>query len=242
MRQRNEHDALCRDIGGAIDESGQARATDFATLWRIFTNHVKRLDGAVLILDALDECQDARSLIQGLKSISSEGFIKVIVTSRKEAHLVKQLKAGLCLDVSPEDISDDIHAFILAKVAKSPRLSNPLIRELVIQKLSDGHFGMFLWVYLMFKELKSCYSVAQVRKTLAQLPKGLDGIYETILLRLEQNLRRPQLDLCSKVLTLVVTAIVRNVGSARIFDADERLASFDIDGVEASINSTLSDR
>ena len=164
----------------------------------------------MIILDALDECQDPQSLVRGLKSISSESSIKVIVTSRKEPHLYKQLNAGLSLDIGPDDISSDIHAFIIAKVSKSPRLSNPSIRELVVRTLSHGHHGMFLWVYLMLKELKSCYSVAQVQGTLGKLPKGLDGIYSTILARLVQNLRPPKLDLCCKILTLVVTAIVRS--------------------------------
>ena len=209
MKQRDGHESLGNEIGAAIDRSGQPKATTYSTIWQLFAAHVKGLRDSVIILDALDECQDPQTLVQGLKSISRENSTKVIVTSRKEAHLDKLLSNGLCFDIGPEDVSADIHAFVMAKVAKSPRLSNPVIRELVIQKLSDGHHGMFLWVYLMIKELKSCYSVAQIQETLSRLPKGLDGIYNTILGRLIHNLRRPQLDLCSKVLTLVVTAIVR---------------------------------
>lgn len=66
---------------------------------------------------------------------------------------------------------------------------------------------MFLWVYLMLKELKSCFSVTQVQSVLANLPKGLDGIYKTILQRLRDNLSAASLDLCYKVLTWVVSAI-----------------------------------
>ena len=208
FRQQDEQRSLGHDIDTAIDQSGQAKAIVYSTLWQLFATHVKGSRNTVIILDALDECQDTQSLIHGLKSISRETSTKVRVTSRKEAHLDKQLNAGLCLEINPEDVNADIHAFVLAKVTKSPRLFNPLIREMVIQRLSDGHHGMFLLVYLMLKELKSCYSVVQVQRTLAKLPQGLDGVYSTILQRLVQNLRRPQLDLCSKILTLVVTAIV----------------------------------
>ena len=219
MTNRDGHESLGLDIGTAIDKSGQPKATTFSVLWQLFAAHIKGLQNSVIILDALDECQDPHSLIQSLKSISRERSTKVILTSRKEAHLDKQLRAGLFLDIGPEDVSADIHAFVTAKVRKSPRLSNSSIRELVIQRLSDGHHGMFLWAYLMLKELKSCYSVAQVQGTLARLPKGLHGIYSTILERLASNLRRPQLDLCSKVLTIVVTAIVRNRASFAYFQS-----------------------
>jgi hypothetical protein len=115
----------------------------------------------------------------------------------------------MSIAITPEDINADIDAFIAAKVSASPRLSRSLVRDLVISKLSNAHNGMFLWVYLVLKELKSCFSVAQVQEALVQLPKGLDGIYESIILRLQTTLRSPTLDLCSKVLTWVVSAIVR---------------------------------
>ena len=166
-----EHGSLSHEIGRAIDESGQPKAKAYSLLWQIFATHIHKLRRVFIILDALDECQDPRSLIHGLQSISREKSIKVVVTSRREAHLDKQLSGGLHIDITPEDISADIHAFVLAKVSKSPRLSNPSIREFVIRRLSEGHDGMFLWVYLTLKELKTCYSVAEVRENLAKLPK-----------------------------------------------------------------------
>ncbi len=114
------------------------------------------------------------------------------------------------MKITPEDIKADIDAFVEAKVLASPRLSQPLVRDLVISKLSSSHNGMFLWVYLMLKELKSCFSVVQVQKTLVQLPKGLDGIYESILQRLRDTLSTSTLDLGTKVLTWVVSAVVRS--------------------------------
>ena len=206
--QQGKQEPLAHEIIEAIDQSGQGKATAYSTLWQLFASHVNDRGHCAIILDALDECQNPQYLIQGLKSISRNNSAQVIVTSRKEAHLDKQLNDGLFLYIGPDDVSADIHAFVMAKITKSPRLSNPLVQDLVIQRLSEAHDGMFLWVYLMLKELKACYSITQLRGTLTKLPKGLDGIYNTILERLIQNLRSPQLDLCSKILTLVITAIV----------------------------------
>ena len=67
---------------------------------------------------------------------------------------------------------------------------------------------MFLWVYLTLKEHKSCFSVTQVQSVLANLPKGLDGIYRSILRRLRDELPIASFNLCYKALTCVASAVV----------------------------------
>ena len=200
--------ALAADIEQALDRSGKRQAVDFGPTWAIFADHVKYIRPVLIVLDALDECQDSEQLLQALKSLSISGSIKIIATSRKEAHIFRRLRSNISLEVTAENINSDIAAYIEAKVVGSPRLSNSMVRDRVVTRLSTGHSGMFLWVYLMLKELKSCFSVTQVRHVLANLPKGLDGIYQSILQRLRDNLPAACFDLCHKVLTWVVSAIV----------------------------------
>ena len=199
---------LTADIEQALDKSGKRQAVDFAPIWANFSDNLACISPALIVIDALDECQDSEQLIQGFKSILPSDFIKVIVTSRKEAHLFTQLRSDLSLEITAEDINCDIVAYVETKVLGSPRLSHTLVRDRVIARLSTGHSGMFLWVYLMLKELKSCFSVAQVQVVLGSLPQGLDGIYQRILQRLRDNLPSASLDLCYKVLTWVVSALV----------------------------------
>ena len=175
-------DSLSNDLGHALDKSGQRRAVNFMTMWQLFSDHVGRTHPTIIILDALDECQDPQSLIQGLKSIATKDTVKIITTSRKEAHIDKEMGAGLTLEITPEDINADIAAFAEAKVSTSTRLSHPLVRDLVLQRLSNAHGGMFLWVYLMLKELKSCFSLSHVQETLRKLPKGLVRTFWSIAL------------------------------------------------------------
>lgn len=208
IKHQNATKSLNDDLGFALDRSGQQRAVNFSVLWQLFSTHVQTLTAAKIILDALDECQDPSQLIQCLKELSRLRSVKVIVTSRKEPHLHNELNNISSIDITPEDIDADIVAFVEAKVDASSRLSHPLVRDLVITKLCNAHDGMFLWVYLMLKELKSCFSMAQVQDALAKLPTGLDGIYKSILQRLQATLTRSSFDLCSKVLTWVVSALV----------------------------------
>lgn len=208
VKDQRLRESLNNDLGIALDRSGQQRAVNFTVLWQLFSTHVRSLGPATIILDALDECQDVNRLIQSLKSLSTLRSIKVIVTSRKEPHLHNDLNNFTSMEIAPEDVDADIAAFVEAKVAASSRLSHPLVRDLVIKKLCNTHNGMFLWVYLTLKELKSCFSTSQVQDALTKLPTGLDGIYKSILQRLQTTLTRSSFDLCSKVLTWVVTAVV----------------------------------
>ena len=208
VKDERSRESLNNDLGTALDRSGQQRAVNFTVLWQLFSTHIKSLGPAIIILDALDECQDTSQLIQSLKGLSTLRSIKVIVTSRKDPHLHIELNSVTSIEIAPEDIDADIAAFVEAKVEASSRLSHPLVRRLVVTKLCNTHDGMFLWVYLILKELKSCFSMAQVQDALTKLPTGLDGIYKSILKRLQITLARPSFDLCSKVLTWVVSAVV----------------------------------
>jgi len=160
-KDQEARESLYDDLGLALDRSGQQRAVNFTIMWQLFSTHVKNLTATTIIVDALDECQDPSQLIQGLKGLSTLASIKVIVTSRKEPHLHKELNENSSIEIAPEDIDADIGAFVEAKVEASSRLSHPLVRDLVITKLCNAHDGMFLWVYLMLKELKSCFSMAR---------------------------------------------------------------------------------
>ena len=159
-------------------------------------------------MDALDECRDSKILIQNLRSLASSCDVAVVLTSRKEGHLYQLLHQSLSLEVAPHDIDADIRAFVEAKVAASPRLSQPSVRQLIVKRLCESHEGMFLWVQYIVKELKSCVSLEQVQGELRELPKGLDGVYQRILQRLQGTLEKQTFELCSKVLAWVTTAIV----------------------------------
>ena len=168
---------------------------------------VHEIPEVTIIVDALDECQEPKIMIKHFNELSRTNRINVIFTSRREAHLVKRLGDCLSFEICRQDVNGDIGAFIEAKVSKSIQLSNPLLRETVVAKLSEAHEGMFLWVFLMLKELKYCTSLSRVQKTLMDLPKGLDMVYCRILQRLDEDLHRGSRDVCQKVLGWVVTAL-----------------------------------
>ena len=208
LRERAAVSALFDDISFAVDESGHQRALNFPAVWDIFSSHISNLTPTTIIVDALDECRDSETLIQSLRSMAASYNVAVILTSRKEEHLHQVLHQSPSIEIVPDDIDADVKAFVEAKVAASPRLSQPSVKHLIIKRLCDSHEGMFLWVQYMVKELKSCVSLQQVQEELRELPKGMDAVYQRILQRLQETLDKQTIKLCSKVLTWVTAAIV----------------------------------
>ena len=212
LRKRSMSSSMSKDLALALAESGQKRASSFDKMWQIFVNHITDLVPVTILVDALDECEDSPILIQNLQSWASSLQVAVILISRKEDILYRLLHQCDSIEIMAEDVDADITAFVDAKVNASTCLSHPSVQNLVISRLREPHQGMFLWVYLMWKELKSCVSVAEVQEALEQVPSELNAVYARILKGLQRTLDRPTLNLCSKVLMWVVTAIVGLVG------------------------------
>ena len=208
LDQIGRSSSLTEDIESKMNNSGQQRALEFNSVWQIFSTHVLDLTQPTVILDALDECQDPSSLVQKLKSFCDSSKISVIATSRKEGDVYKKADGSLSFKIAPEDIDADVASFIEAKVTKNPKLSRSSVRDLIVRRLRCSHGGMFLYAYLMLKELKSCFSDSQVHDVLHHLPSGLSGLYDSILKRLERTLKPIPFELCRKVLMWVVSAHV----------------------------------
>ena len=163
----------------------------------------------VLILDALDECEDNSLFLPRLLDLATRENITLLLTSRRQKRLVRYLEHVDTLEIAPGDVHQDIESFVTFKVARNVRLSHALVRDIVVQSLLDQHHGMFLWVTLMLKELKACISVEEVHMTLMHIPSGLEGLYSNIVNRLERSLTRRAAEVTKNILTWVL-------GSARV--------------------------
>jgi Cdc6-like AAA superfamily ATPase len=159
LRKRSMSSFMQKDLTSAIVESGQKKSTKFDKIWQIFFNHIANLASATIIVDALDECEDPSTLVKNFQSMTNSCHVSVILISRKEAYLYQLPHQSDLLEIMAEDVDADIKAFIEAKINESSCLSHPSVRDLVMKRLCESHKGMFLWVYLMWKELKSCISV-----------------------------------------------------------------------------------
>ena len=198
----------------AIYKSGDEKKASFEEVWRLLSMFLSRQTNLVLVLDAVDECEDNSLLLPRLLDLAIREKITLLLTSRRQKRLVRYLEHLETLEIAPGDVHHDIEAFVEFKVRRNVRLSHPLVRNIVTKKLLDQHDGMFLWVTLMLKELKACMSVEEVQITLAQMPSGLEGMYNKIIRRLEKSLTRRAAEVARNILKWVL-------GSARALTMDE---------------------
>ena len=196
------------------NNAGDEKKAGFAEVWRLLSRYLEDHKNLVLILDALDECEDNSLFLPRLLDLAIREKITLLLTSRRQKRLVKYLEHVETLEITPGDVHHDIEAFVEFKVRRNARLSHPLVRNIVMKNLLDQHDGMFLWVTLMLKELKACISVEEVQLTLAQIPSGLEGIYVKIVKRLEESLTRRAAEVARNILTWVL-------GSAKALTMDE---------------------
>jgi thiol-disulfide isomerase/thioredoxin len=236
--QNNAADAMCSLTWQLCDQSEAARAalesdalyysldtTGLRTSAKVknsrtykASQQLKRVlqatPDAVILIDGLDECQDCDAFLPMFLELCQQANIKALFTSRREEQIAQHLRSSPTLEIMPFDIQGDVEAFSAFKIARSARLSHPLVRDKILDALISRHEGMFLWVVLMLKELKACVTVEDVQSALTQLPTGLEAVYTAIVDRLEKTLTRGAIEVSRKVLAWVL-------GSGRPLSMDE---------------------
>ncbi|KAL7266669.1 hypothetical protein RUND412_010779 [Rhizina undulata] len=150
----------------------------------------REFEQTIIIIDALDECpkKSRYELLVALEKLrtSTEG-VKIFVTSRDDDDIRIQLKKESEVYIQPSDNSRDIELFVVTEVDKyisSKRLLRGKVgsqlRKSIIDTLTKGANGMFLWVYLQIENISDENSEEAIQNALQKLPKGLIATYDRI--------------------------------------------------------------
>lgn len=146
-----------------------------------------------VVIDALDECQDRRSLLEGLKDIQSwnQRDLHVFGTSRQETDIEDTLRPLATDIVSLEEsvIDKDILTYVRYQLQHEGKLSrwSEKTREEIETVLVNGANGMFKWVECQLDAIKVCMKLGLLRKALRTLPETLDETYARILASIPQE-------------------------------------------------------
>lgn len=177
------------DLQKAFDE---AHATPQSTkptpkvLQEAITFFGKRYD-VILVVDALDECEDTNRLCDILTVIRDQSRSRVFVTSRELPEIQRRLDSfsRLRLDDLGEQMGHDIELYIQNRLA-SERLQrlNPNLRDDILDSLRGQSAGMFRWTHCQLDTISSMPTGKQIRQALVSLPAGLHETYARILLRI----------------------------------------------------------
>lgn len=104
----------------------------------------------LIVIDALDECNDREPLMDVLLELSNEtsGCIKVLVTSRSEIdiHSIFSKMPNIC--IRKDDVSADVESYITSEVrsriqSKKLKLRDPNLEEVITTALAGKADGMY---------------------------------------------------------------------------------------------------
>ena len=151
---------------------------------------------AVIILDALDECQPER-LHEIMKAITTivggnNEAAKVFISSRDNVDIVNAIHQAENCYIDAADNYEDIQAFIRTEVEarrQSGRLPNTDLCSDIIGILEDGAHGMFQWVKVQLDQIPNAQTQALLKedvlemltKSARTLQEGYERIHRSIL-------------------------------------------------------------
>ena len=145
----------------------------------------KALSETVIVLDALDECEESsRSLlIKTLKTIASQPKVKVLITSRSVPTMEVEPSIKINLDYPNEHVDRDINRYVATAVrdlVRERRLPVQLEIE-IASKLLNVPSKSFLWVQLALQSIAKSLTLRILREKLDRLTPSLSDLYSETL-------------------------------------------------------------
>jgi hypothetical protein len=174
---------------------------------------LKLIGQIVVVIDALDECDDPSDILAALAKTDLPPNIRFIVTTRPETNIMEALESLPHVLLRPlggdeTGIDDDIHTYLKTKLSQTKKLDEGDIRRLT-QKAE----GLFQWASTACRyitgqadnsgRLRAGIDTRKRLNTLLSTDHGLDGIYRAILedaLSPDTTEREPVLTALAKVL------------------------------------------
>ena len=213
----SEQPFLISHLRKKYDHAGRKLFEDssaFYSLSDVFRQMVQdpKLTAAYLVVDALDECEVGLPQLLDLITwtVSAQSTcVKWIVSSRNRYDIEQWLglddsHTRLSLELNADHISHAVDVYIDHKVSQLVSLRNDkALQEQVRDQMHQKSDGTFLWVALVFEELRGALR-RNLSQVLNRIPKGLTPLYDRMIKQIQQlEYDYPQLCL----LTLATAAL-----------------------------------
>lgn len=199
--------ALRRRLVELAKSGHKLKESEWRSTWKtIFTSllfELPFLPPLYWVIDGLDESGSPQHMLDMLADISNScSPINCLVTSRWSPHLASvydRVKTRVNASILSID-HDETDIRLYAEEQLSYVSWNPSIKDEVMAKILQQANDNFLWVYLIFEEIKDCHTEDDVRTRLNELPPGMEDLYK----RMEgtiSSIRRPtDKSLCRQLL------------------------------------------
>ena len=153
-----------------------------------------------VILDGIDESSDdwnnpRDGPLGGIsKLLKSVPLLRVLLAGRQASLRMARRRWPLHLELTPELVRDDMNKLIQHELDNCPDIRDNDMKGCIQRELESRSTVMFLWVRLVFKELRLCFSEAEVHATLKRLPDQLNQEYHRLFILLSKRLHGRQTD------------------------------------------------
>ena len=170
-----------------------------------------------IVIDGLDEAlEEERQRFLELLDVFQEDDkeklrIEIVMVGRPELNYeIDQVLENPIpmITVSAAKNTDDINQYVKVSIAKIKilRKVSQRLRDSIIETLTTGADGMFLWVDLMLKEIATKHKEPQIRDALKSPPKGLTDTLRHVLERFSNELGPDDIDDLNHLLSWVTCA------------------------------------
>lgn len=190
----NDMDPFRRELSQIPSSSwGLDSGADPALLWRtMFEKVLRRTANSAIywVIDALDECDSPRVLVECLRSIREANLpLKILLLSRN----TDVISAGIdrvSLSVPVDRVEkhnrdhnkEDIRLFVQQEL-RSMR-GDTKFKESLTEQLLARCEGNFLWTKLVLDEILRCHTEEDIEEVLGEVPDDMTELYR----RMERNL------------------------------------------------------
>ncbi|KAG2362413.1 hypothetical protein BDR07DRAFT_1028943 [Suillus spraguei] len=176
---------------GQQSRDAKPHPTDLEFLRKLLVEASTLVRRPVLVIDALDECQDYSDLVRHLVDLAKDARLRLFVTGRNEPDIQDAFRdlPTLSLKDSAEQMKADIHVHIMGQLTNQKRLSRlpDVLKKIVLEKLLEKAEGMFRWVQCQLDVIMRCKRPDSIRKALDDLPAGLYETYDRIMYSINER-------------------------------------------------------
>ncbi|KAL2036977.1 hypothetical protein N7G274_010262 [Stereocaulon virgatum] len=215
---------------------------DHRTVWRkLFLEGILKLHfdhTQYWVVDALDECKTELEVVSLLTKVAEVCSIRILVTSRNTYDSCRRVglpKVQVASErIEEEDSRSDIALYIEANVDELPSVGGKG-RQHIVRQILEKSVGCFLWVSLVFQELRKVHTSTDVQKVLDEVPTDMNALYARILDSMSTAAHGKSL--AKAILTWTVCS-TRPLKTSELYDALRLDLKDSIGSIEGSIGSS----
>ena len=207
------HGGMTENLADLYKRCGEVQQPSDEQLENVLCDILGKFSQTYIMIDALDECTEREKTLNWVKKLISDPNWKVsnlhiVVTSRPERN-IDDIFAVLdphSIDVGEANVKDIVEYLKLRMTLKFMKYDENIRAKIMteLERHAEGSyvnlvlvsvqcwlilFMRFRWVVLQLSELEKCSSRYEIDKQLAELPKGLDEIYNRILKNVDEKHR-----------------------------------------------------